>query len=179
MRMSLAFLALPLALLAAPAFAQSAPIPGVPSMRDIPGAHELPDPKLDYKIIFDVQSDKAGDKPDAVSPSLVTMAVLINTYEKNGVPPDHLHFSAIFHGKPILLVTDDATYKARTGVDHNPNAELLQQLAKAGLKMAVCGQSTMAQHYDFKSILPFVQINYSGSVTLINLQTRGYIRVEV
>jgi intracellular sulfur oxidation DsrE/DsrF family protein len=154
-------------------------IPGLPVARDIPGAHELPDPKLDYKIIFDVQSETAGNKPEEVSPSLVMITALINTYEKYGVSPDHLHLWAVFHGRPILLVTDDVTYKARTGIDHNPNAALLQQLSKAGLHMAVCGQSTMAQHYDFKSILPIVQINLSASVTLINLETRGYIRVEV
>lgn len=175
MKHILALAALSTALLAAPALAQTAPITGVPAMRDFPGAHELPDPKLDYKIVFDMQT--TGDKPEEVSPSLVMVAVLINTYEMKGVPADHLHLWAVFHGKTIALVTDDATYKARTGVDHNPNAALLEQLSKAGLKMAVCGQSAMAQHYDFKSILPVAQINYSASVTFINLETRGYIKM--
>lgn len=173
---SLFLLAAPIVFLAAtPALAQSLPIPQMPAMRDIPGAHELPDPKLDYKIAFDVQT--LAESPDKISPALAIMAVIINTYEKNGVSPDHLHLQAVFHGKTIVLVTDDATYKARTGVDHNPNAELLRQLDKAGLKMAVCGQSAMEQHYDFKSILPIAQINYSATVTFINLETRGYIRI--
>ncbi|HUO01826.1 MAG TPA: DsrE family protein, partial [Rhizomicrobium sp.] len=98
--------------------------------------------------------------------------------EQHGVPPDHLHLEAVFHGKTIVLVVDDATYKGRTGFDHNPNVDLLQQLQKAGLKMVVCGQSAMAQHYDFKTILPLAQINYSASVTFINLMTRGYIRMN-
>jgi hypothetical protein len=36
----------------------------------------------------------------------------------------------------------------------------------------------MAQHYDFKTILPLAQLNYSASVTFINLMTRGYIRMN-
>lgn len=159
----------------APAAAQTAPITGVPSMKDFPGANELPDPKLDYKIAFDMNT--MPDSNDKVLPGLMMIGAIINTYESHGVSPDHLHLVAVFHGPTIVAVTDDATYKARTGVEHNPNVALLQQLQKAGLKTVVCGQSTMAQHYDFKSI-QYAQINLSASVTFINLQTRGYIKIN-
>jgi intracellular sulfur oxidation DsrE/DsrF family protein len=162
--------------LQAPAYAQTAPITGVPSMKDFPGANELPDPSLDYKIVFDVGT--MAESPDQVSPALKMIGALINTYEQHGVSPSHLHLQAVFHGPTIALVVDDATYKGRTGVDHNPNVDLLRQLQKAGLKMVVCGQSAMAQHYDFKSILPLAQVNLSASVTFINLMTRGYIKMN-
>ena len=161
--------------LIAPAFAQTAPITGVPAMKDFPGANELPDPKLDYKIAFDMTT--MGESPDKVLPGLMMIGAIINTYESHGVAPDHLHLVAVFHGPTIVAVTDDATYKARTGVEHNPNVDLLNQLRKAGLKTVVCGQSTMAQHYDFKSI-QYAQINLSASVTFINLMTRGYIKIN-
>lgn len=159
----------------APAHAQSAPITGVPSMKDFPGANELPDPKLDYKIAFDMNT--MAESPDQVNPGLKMIGALINTYESHGVSPDHLHLQAVFHGPTIVVVTDDATYKGRTGVEHNPNVDLLNQLRKAGLKTVVCGQSAMAQHYDFKTI-QYAQINLSASVTFINLMTRGYIKIN-
>ncbi len=155
--------------------AQTLAVPSAPVMVDIPDAQEKPDPSLDYKIVFDVQT--AGATAGDVSPGLKMIGTLINTYEKYGVAPDHLHLQAVFHGATILLVVDDATYKAHTGIAHNPNAELLEQLSKAGLKMVVCGQSAMQQHYDFKSILPPAQINLSASVTFINLAARGYTRM--
>ena len=158
-----------------PTAAQTLAVPGAGVMVDIPDAHEKPDPTLDYKIVFDMQSTgaTAGD----VSPGLKMIGTLVNTYEKYGVAPDHLHLQAVFHGETILLVVDDATYKARTGFAHNPNAELLQQLSKVGLTMVVCGQSAMQQHYDFRSILPLAQINLSASVTFMNLAARGYTRI--
>jgi intracellular sulfur oxidation DsrE/DsrF family protein len=158
-----------------PTAAQTLAVPGAGVMVDIPDAHEKPDPTLDYKIVFDLQSmgATAGD----VSPGLKMIGTLINTYEKFGVAPDHLHLQAVFHGETILLVADDATYKARTGFVHNPNAELLQQLSKAGLTMVVCGQSAIQQHYDFRSILPLAQMNLSASVTFMNLAARGYTRM--
>jgi intracellular sulfur oxidation DsrE/DsrF family protein len=145
-------------------------------MTDFPEAHELPDPSLDYKIVFDVQT--LAPTPDKVSPALQYIATIINTYEKHGVAPSHLHITAVFHGPTIVIVTDDATYKGRTGNDKNPNAEMLSQLKKAGVELVVCGQSAMQQHYDFKTILPLAQMNYAATVTFINLMTRGYIQIK-
>ncbi len=159
---------------AAPAYAQTAPITGAPSAKDFPGANEMPDPSLDYKIVFDMNT---VGSPDEVNSGLKMIGAVINTYESHGVSPSHLHLQAVFHGPTIVLVTDDATYKARTGVEHNPNVDLLNQLRKAGLKTVVCGQSAMAQHYDFSTI-KYAQMNLSASVTLINLMTRGYIKLE-
>lgn len=163
------------AAISVPAYAQSAPITGVPSMKDFPGANELPDPKLDYKIAFDMNT--MAPSADQVNPGLKMIGALINTYESHGVSPDHLHLEAVFHGPTIVVVTDDATYKGRTGVEHNPNVDLLNQLRKAGLKTVVCGQSAMAQHYDFSTI-KYAQMNLSASVTFINLMTRGYIKIN-
>jgi len=145
-------------------------------MRDIPGAHELPDPNIDYKIVFDIRT--VADSSDSVSPGLKEVATLINTFRKNGVTAEHMHLVAVFHGKTILLVTNDATYRARTGEKANPNMEILKQLDRAGVKLVICGQSALAQNYDASSLLPYVQTNLSATVTFINLQARGYIKVE-
>ena len=155
--------------------AEAAPITGVPSMKDFAGASELPDPKLDYKIAFDINT--MAESPDQVNPAIKMVGALINAYEGHGVSPDHLHLVAVFHGPTIQVVLDDATYKARTGVEHNPNVDLINQLKSHGVDLVVCGQSAMAQHYDFKNIV-HAKMNLSASVTFINLMTRGYIKIN-
>lgn len=155
--------------------AEAAPITGVPQFRDFAGAGEMPDPSLDYKIAFDINS--MASSPDQVNPAIKMVGALINAYEAHGVSPDHLHLVAVFHGPTIQVVLDDATYKARTGVDRNPNVALLDQLKAHGVQMVVCGQSAMAQHYDFKNIV-HAKANFSASVTFINLMTRGYIKIN-
>ena len=79
-----------------PALAQALPVPAAGTMTDFPEAHELPDPKLDYKIAFNVETMAAS--PDQVSPALKGIGTLINTFEKHGVSPSHMHFTAVFHG---------------------------------------------------------------------------------
>ncbi len=159
------------------AFAQAAlPVPGIGTMRDIPNAREHPDPHLDYKIVFDMRT--TSDAADRVNDGIKAVAGLMNTFSRYGVPPDHMHLVAVFHGETILLVANDATYRIRARAPTNPNADLLQKLAHAGVGIVVCGQSALAQHYDVGSLLPFIQMNLSATVTFINLQTRGYVRIE-
>ncbi|HWE98316.1 MAG TPA: DsrE family protein [Caulobacteraceae bacterium] len=154
----------------------TAPVPAAGVMADIPGAHETPDPRVDYKVVFDVQS--LAESSDQPAPALKTIGVLLNTYRRYGVPADHLHFVAVFHGRTIVLVANDETYRARTGAPSNPNDEILRQLSQAGVRLAVCGQSARAQHYDAASLQPLVQMNLSATVTFIDLQTGGYVRFE-
>ena len=159
----------------AASLAHAAPITGVPQFKDFAGAGEMPDPSLNYKIAFDINT--MADQPDQVNPAIKMVGALINAYEGHGVAPDHLHLVAVFHGPTIQVVLDDATYKARTGVDHNPNVDLINQLKAHGVQLVVCGQSAMAQHYDFKNIA-HAKVNFSASVTFINLMTRGYIKIN-
>jgi len=53
----------------------------------------------------------------------------------------------------------------------------MQELSKAGVQLAVCGQSALEHKLDFKTIQPIVQVNDSAIVTLMVLGMRGYVRI--
>lgn len=152
------------------------PVPSAGVVQDVAGATDKPDPSRVYKLAFDVRSMAAS--PDAVSPALTGMGKLLNTYRKYGVPADHIQASAVFHGPSILLVTKDDTYRARTGVSANPNVALLRKLASAGVKLVVCGVSARDQNYKASDLLPLAKLNLSATLTFIDLQLRGYVKVE-
>jgi intracellular sulfur oxidation DsrE/DsrF family protein len=152
------------------------PVPSAGAIPDVPTATDKPDPSLVYKIAFDMRS--VADSADAVDPALIGIAKLINTYRKGGVPADHIQATAVFHGPTIVVVTRDETYRARTGAKANPNVALLQQLQAAGVKMVVCGVSAREQNYQASDLLPSVTLNMSATMTLIDLQLRGYVKVE-
>ncbi|WP_419729017.1 DsrE family protein [Lichenicola sp.] len=175
MKLPLLVLALLAAALPRAIAAEPLAVPDAGMMGDIPGAHELPDPALDYKIVFDVQT--LAGAPGDVDPALQAMAGLINTFRHDGVPASHMHLVAMFHGRTIVLVANDQTYSQRTHAGANPNIQILRHLRDAGLLVTVCGQSAREQHYEQQSLLPFVQTNLSATVTFINLETRGYIRI--
>lgn len=152
------------------------PVPSVGVIPDVPGATDKPDPSRVYKIVFDVRS--TADSPDSISPALIGIGKLLNTYRKYGVPADHIQATAVFHGPTILQATKDETYHARTGAKANPNVALVHELAAAGVKLVICGVSARDQNYTASDLLPEATLNLSATVTFIDLQLQGYVKVE-
>jgi len=153
---------------------QKLPMAGVAPAKDFPGAHELPNPDVDYKVVFSVA---AVAKPDEIHPMLKTIALYLNTLAHNGVPANHRHLAAVFHqGGGDAVLTNDV-FKARHNGISNPNIALLHELKQAGVELHVCGQELLGKKLDPKDVLPDVQADLWAMTTMVNLQLRGYVRI--
>lgn len=150
--------------------ATALPIPDAPVATDIPGAHELPDPNLTYKIVFTVKNP--APKIDEINPGLITIARFFNTLAKNGVPAEHRKIAVVFNGAEIFLKND--AYKTRNDGHDNPNIALIQSMKKAGIDFHVCGQELLARKIDPSTVLPEVQLDLWAMTTVTNFQARGY-----
>src|SRR5438093_12887014 len=73
---------------------QKLPVAGYAPAKDIPGARELPNPEVDYKVVFSVA---AVAKPEEIHTTLKTIALYLNTLAHHGVPAGHRHIAAVFH----------------------------------------------------------------------------------
>jgi len=141
---------------------------------DIAGAKELPDPNVDYKVVFSVA---ANAKPDEIHPTLKTIALYLNTLAHNGVPANHRHIAAVFHQGGGDAVLANEVYKSRhDGVD-NPNIAMLKELKQAGVELRVCGQGLLGKKLQPSQVLPGVQVDLWAMTTMVNLQLRGYVRI--
>ncbi len=142
---------------------------------DVPGAKELPDPKLVYKVVFDLAP--AAKTPSEVNPGLLTVARFVNTLAKYGVHEDHRKFIVVFHRDSTPAILNNEEYKKRNdGVD-NPNIKIMESLKKAGVDFRVCGQSVLFGHIDQKTIQPIVEVDLWAGITILNLTTRGYVHL--
>jgi intracellular sulfur oxidation DsrE/DsrF family protein len=155
--------------------AQPLPLPDSPAATDIPGAKELPDPSLTYKVVFDIA--KAAPKIDDVNPMLTAIARFINTLAKNGVPADHRKIAVVFHQQGTEIILNDEAFKSRNSGHANPNVALIRSLKKAGVDFRVCGQAVLANKIDPKTIQPEIQLDLWALTTLVNLELRGYVHV--
>ncbi len=163
-----------------PAHAQSSqalPIPSIDAATDFPGEHEMPDPTLVYKIVFDIGKDKL--KVDEVSPGLEAISRYFNTLAKGGVPADHRKFVVVFHQEGTPIALNNAAFKAMNDGHDNPNIALLKSMKQAGIDFRVCGQGVLSRKIDMSSILPEVQIDQWAMTTITTLQLRGYVRVAM
>jgi intracellular sulfur oxidation DsrE/DsrF family protein len=149
------------------------PIPDVSPARDVPGGHELPDPAMEYKVLFMVG---AAPKPEQVNPTLQAVARLVNTLAKAGVPAEKRKIVVMIRGGIDMILTNDA-YRAKHEGDDNPNAALIQALKKGGVDLRVCGQAVVGMKIDTESILPEIQVDLWAMTTAINLGLKGYVRI--
>ena len=150
------------------------PVPSVDAAKDIPNAHELPDPNTTYKLVFSVA--QAAKNPDEVNPTLQAIARLVNTLAKNGVSADHRRIAAVFHQGGGEIVMKNDAYRARFGRD-NPNIALIHELKQAGVDLRVCGQGLLGRKIDQSQVLPDIQVDLWALTTMVNLQMRGYARI--
>jgi intracellular sulfur oxidation DsrE/DsrF family protein len=158
------------------AHAQGAPlaIPGEPIAKDLPGARELPDPKMDYKVVFVL--GQAAASPDQENPGLKNVSEFVNTLAAHGVPADKRHVAVVIHQKATPMILDAEAFKARTGHD-NTDLALIKAMTKAGVKFYVCGQAVLGAKIDPKTITPEVELTLWAETTLVNLELRGYVPV--
>src|SRR5258708_904879 len=163
------------AILCSGLYAQTLPIPDGPVAKDVAGAKEMPDPGINYKVVFDIAT--AAPKVDEVNPMLLGIARFVNTLAKNGVPPDHRKIAVVIHQQGTPLILNNDAYKARNDGHDNPNIAMIKSLAKAGVDFRVCGQSVLANKIDPKTIQPEIELDLWALTTLVNLEMRGYVRV--
>lgn len=152
-------------------FWQTPTIAGAGKIHALPQSAYQPDPKLTYKVVFSLSSP--GAKPDQVSPSLDHVARAVNLYVSAGVPLDHLKFVAIASGRATPIVLNNAQYQKKFGVD-NPNLALIEQLRKAGVDVAVCGQAVAENGFEYDWVDSRVTLALSALTTITELQQQGY-----
>jgi intracellular sulfur oxidation DsrE/DsrF family protein len=156
---------------------QALPIPSVDSAVDFPNAHEMPDPNLTYKIVFDI--GKAADKVDDVNPGLTVISRYFNTLAKGGVQADHRKFVVVFHQGGTEVALNNASYKALKDGHDNPNIAMIHSMRQAGIDFRVCGQGVISRKFDAATINPEIQIDQWALTTITTLQLRGYVRVAM
>ena len=169
-------IALALSVLAGGAQAQtSLPVTGYDAARDVPGAHMLPNPATEYKVVFDIAV--GAEKIDDVHPRLEALAEYVNTLAKYGVPLEKRKIAVVLHrgGTDMILKNDE--FKARHDGHANPNIALIKSLDAAGVKFHVCGQAVLGREIDPKDILPEIQLDLWALTTLIDLGLQGYVRM--
>ena len=153
-------------------------VPGYDAARDVPGAAELPDPTIDYKVLFSV-SNGAKDPAAEVNPMLPTLARYLNTLGKYGVPANHRHLVVMFHQRSPdfdIVMTNEA-YKARYNGKDNPNIALIHALKQAGVEFRACGQALGGRKIDAKDVNADIQIDLWAMTSMMNLQMKGFVRV--
>ena len=146
-------------------------IKGVGEIVSLPRAKVQPDPAIHYKVVFDITNGQT--EKGKLVPGLVKVARMINVYASAGVKPDKLDLVLVMHGPATEAALNPAAYEKKHGFA-NPNHDLIDQLAKAGVKLFVCGQGLKEHGVAHPDVNPKIEIALSALTVLPTYQLRGY-----
>jgi intracellular sulfur oxidation DsrE/DsrF family protein len=137
----------------------------------VPKAHVRPKKNHMYKAIFDVTA--SSDDPSKPDAGLAHVARAVNVFAMAGVPPENLKFVAVLHGGATTAILNNATYKAKYGVD-NPNIPLIDALHKAGVHVDVCAQALAEMQIVHAKVYKRVRIDLSALSDAVIYGDMGY-----
>ena len=82
--------------------------------------------------------------------------------------PDNVTIALVIHGQAL---------KAFHAASANPDiTKRVGQFSKAGVELAVCGNTMKSQHVTVQDLLPgFVAVEQGGVVRIAELQSQGYL----
>lgn len=84
----------------------------------------------------------------------------------------------VFHGGAAQFMTGNETYKKKFNME-SPNLPLLKQLMDKGVTFVVCGQTLELRDMKIEQFPEGIKRAYSARSALADLQSRGYVMVEV
>lgn len=141
------------------------------TVTEVPFADELPDPKMDYKVLVEVASDNTH--PEQVHEMFDKVAAVANLHALGGIPAKKLHVVMVIHSAASAFVVSNEVYRKKYGVD-NPNIPLFKELADAGVRIFVCGQSVNKRKLTKDELAPDIKVALSAITTLTTYQLKGY-----
>lgn len=178
MRHSATLVILAASILAVPVLAQEQPrlVPGYGAYAEVVDPFEKPDPKLRYKVVFDVS--QAARTPGAVHQGLERVARMVNLLGRHGAKVRQGDIVVTMHGPASRATLTPTAFAKRFNGEANPDAELIKQLAAAGVSVRLCGQSMIGNGFAREELNPDVKIDVSAITTLATLQLRGYAVIQ-
>ena len=135
---------------------------------------EVPDPKMQYKLLYEMTEenpDSALNEPDF---SLVEIARLINLHVGSGIPLKNISVVVVTHGLALHSISTDEAYQQKFKMN-NPNLKLIKDLEKAGVRFIACGQAMLFMNVKEEDLVPGVKISLTAQTALTGYQLKGYV----
>ena len=146
-------------------------IKGYGGVYKVDQAKVFPDKNLNNKVLFDIT--KPFSSPDGINPGLEHVAMFVNLYALYGISVKDMTVEAVIHSDAIALALNAEKFREVTGhVD--ANADLIKQLLDSGVKIYVCSQSLMQNHYQPAWVNPRMILSAAALNVLVNDQLRGF-----
>ena len=135
---------------------------------------EIPDPKMEYKLLFEVTRNNPDSVAKEINYSLTEISRIINLHVASGIPLKNIKPVIVVHAGALKAITTNKYYQEHYKLD-NPNLKLVADLEKLGARFIACGQAMTFFDVKKEELLPTVKISLTAQTVLSNYQLKGYV----
>jgi intracellular sulfur oxidation DsrE/DsrF family protein len=139
---------------------------------------EIPDPKIDYKLLFEL----TANNPDSVAKEdnygLVEVARIINLHAASGIPANKIIPVIVVHAKALHAFATNRFYRDHYKMD-NPNLKLISELKNIGAKFIACGQAMNFLNVKKEDLLDEVKVSLTAQTVKSSYQLKGYVLYDL
>lgn len=136
---------------------------------------EIPDAKIDYKLLFELTQNNSDSTKKDVIPALDEVSRVINLHYASGVPVKKIIPVLIIHAAAELAFLNNDAFQKRYKMD-NPNIKLIHDLETiAGAKFIVCGQSMQLFGIQPEEFLPSIKVSLTAKTVITSYQLKGFV----
>ena len=139
---------------------------------------EIPDPKIDYKLLFEL----TANNPDSVAKEnnygLVEVARIINLHVASGISVNKIMPVIVVHAGALKAFSTNKYYKDHYKLD-NPNLKLLNELKNIGAKFIACGQAMTFLNIKKEDLVDDVKVSLTAQTVKSSYQLKGYVLYDL
>lgn len=141
-------------------------------------ADEIPDPKLSYKLLFELTTNNPDSTIKELNFGLVEVARIINLHVASGVPIKNIIPIIVVHAGALHAFKNNEYFNKKYKTD-NPNIKLIGDLEKIGTKFIACGQAMNFLDIQKEAFLPVVKVSLTAKTVLTGYQLKGFVLMGV
>ena len=124
----------------------------------VKGPDEIPDPNIDYKLLFELTINNPDSTAMDINPGLMEIVRVINLHIASGIPVKRIIPVIVVYAGALYAIINNAAYQKKYKVD-NPNLTVIEELEKkTGAKLIACGQAMAFFEVKKEELWPAVKI---------------------
>ncbi len=144
----------------------------------VEGIDEIPNPKRQYKLLFEFTLNFKDSTHEKLNPGLVEIARVLNLHVASGIDISHIHAIVVAHGSSLFSIENSEAWQAKYKKD-NPNSGLISELMKYGVKFVGCGQAMNFLDITKSQLHPGVKVSLTAQTVLSNYVGQGYVWFKI
>ena len=140
----------------------------------VTGPTFIPDPNMDYKILFEVTGNNPDSTIKEINAGLDEVARVINLHYASGIPAKRIIPVIVVHAGALNALKTNMAYQRKYKVD-NPNLKLIADMENLGAQFIACGQAMAFFEVKKEELLPEIKVSLSAQTVISSYQLKGYI----